>query len=347
MHRKLPKMTTNNQLFHRTVVFSDIHFGLRHNSAEHNQDCLDFIDWLISEAKTRGAETCLMLGDWHHHRSNINILTLDYTMQALRKLNAAFDKTYIMVGNHDLFYREKRDIHSMIVGSEFNNIVLIDKPVIEGNVALIPWLVEEEWMQVSKMQSKYTFGHLELPGFKMNAMVEMPDHGTLNSSHFKNQELVFSGHFHKRQTKGRISYIGNPFGHNYSDVWDFERGAMYMEWDKEPEFLDYTTGPRFISINLSALLENPDIYLKPKTYLQVILDIDITYEEAAFLRETFLTQYNVREFKLIKNQEEEITKSYTADSKFKTVDQIVIEELTNIDSDSFNTSKLVEIYNGL
>jgi hypothetical protein len=120
-----------------------------------------------------------------------------------------------------------------------------------------------------------------------------------------------------------------------------------MEWDKEPEFLDYTTGPRFISINLSALLENPDIYLKPKTYLQVILDIDITYEEAAFLRETFLTQYNVREFKLIKNQEEEITKSYTADSEFKTVDQIVIEELTNIDSDSFNTSKLVEIYNGL
>jgi DNA repair exonuclease SbcCD nuclease subunit len=340
-------MTTNNQLFQRTVVFSDIHFGLRHNSAEHNQDCLDFIDWLIGEAKTRGAETCLMLGDWHHHRSNINILTLDYTMQALRKLNAAFDKTYIMVGNHDLFYREKRDIHSMIVGSEFNNIVLIDKPVIEGNVALIPWLVEEEWMQVSKMQSKYTFGHLELPGFKMNAMVEMPDHGTLNSSHFKNQELVFSGHFHKRQTKGRISYIGNPFGHNYSDVWDFERGAMYMEWNKEPEFLDYTNGPRFISINLSALLENPDIYLKPKTYLQVILDIDITYEEAAFLRETFLTQYNVREFKLIKNQEEEITKSYTVDSEFKTVDQIVIEELTNIDSDSFITSKLVEIYNGL
>ena len=340
-------MTTNNQLFRRTVVFSDIHFGLRHNSAEHNQDCLDFIDWLIDEAKTRGAETCLMLGDWHHHRSNINILTLDYTMQALRKLNAAFNKTYIMVGNHDLFYREKRDIHSMIVGSEFNNIILIDKPVIEGNVALIPWLVEEEWMQVSKMQSKYTFGHLELPGFKMNAMVEMPDHGTLNSSHFKNQELVFSGHFHKRQTKGRISYIGNPFGHNYSDVWDFERGAMYMEWDKDPEFLDYTNGPRFISINLSALLENPDIYLKPKTYLQVILDIDITYEEAAFLRETFLTQYNVREFKLIKNQEEEITKSYTVDSTFKTVDQIVIEELTNIDSDSFNTSKLVEIYNGL
>ena len=180
-------MLTNN-LFEKVVCFTDIHFGLRHNSAEHNQDCIDFIDWIIAEAKSRGADTCLFLGDWHHHRSNINILTLDYTMQALRKLNAAFKTTYIMVGNHDLFYREKREIHSMVVGSEFPNIVLVDKPMVEGDVALIPWLVEEEWKGLTNIKTKYLFGHLELPGFKMNASVEMPDHGTLNADHFKHQE---------------------------------------------------------------------------------------------------------------------------------------------------------------
>src|SRR5690606_40390283 len=58
-----------------------------------------------------------------------------------------------------------------------------------------------------------------------------------------------------------------------------------LEWDKEPEFIDYDNGPRFININLTALLENPDIYLKPKTYLQVTLDADITYEEAVFRSE--------------------------------------------------------------
>lgn len=340
-------MTTTNNLFDKVVCFTDIHFGLRHNSSEHNQDCLDFIDWLINEAKSRGVDTCLFLGDWHHHRSNINILTLDYTMQALRKLNAAFKTTYIMVGNHDLFYREKRDIHSMVVGSEFPNIVLVDKPMIKGDVALIPWLVEEEWKDVTNIKSKYIFGHLELPGFKMNAMVEMPDHGNLNAEHFQHQDLVFSGHFHKRQTKGKINYIGNPFGHNYSDVWDFERGGIYLEWGKEPEFLDYESGPRFISINLAALLANPDIYLKPKTYLQVTLDVDITYEEATFLRETFLSQYSVREFKLVRNQDDELEKDYAGDITFKTVDQIVIEQLTNIDSDAFDNNKLIEIYNRL
>jgi len=336
-----------SKLFEKVIAFSDIHFGLRHNSKDHNQDCLDFIDWMIEQADLRDCDTCFFLGDWHHHRSNINILTLDYTMQALRKLNNHFKKTYIMVGNHDLFYREKREIHSMVVGGEFENIILVDSLTIEGDVALIPWLVEEEWKEVSNIKTKYVFGHLELPGFKMNAMVEMPDHGTLNASHFTHQDYVFSGHFHKRQTKGKVNYIGNPFGHNFSDVWDFERGAMYLEWDKEPEFIDYTEGPRFININLSALLENPEIHLKPKTYLQVVLDVDITYEEATFLRETFIEQYDVREFKLIRNQEDDLEKEYSGDITMKTVDQIVIEQLTNIDSDAFDSAKLIEIYDRL
>jgi DNA repair exonuclease SbcCD nuclease subunit len=337
----------STKLFEKVVVFTDIHFGLRHNAREHNQDCLDFLDWLIEQARLRGAESCIFMGDWHHHRSNINILTLDYTMQALRKLNASFKKSYVMVGNHDLFYREKREIHSMVVGSEFPNIVLVNEPIVLDDVALIPWLVEDEWKDVANIKSKYLFGHLELPGFKMNAMVEMPDNGELNSTHFEHQDYVFSGHFHKRQTKGKVNYIGNPFGHNYSDVWDFERGGLFLEWGKEPEFLDYEEGPRFISINLTALLANPDIYLKSKTYLQVTLDADITYEEASFLRETFLDQYNVREFKLIKDHEDELSKDYAGDITVKTVDQIVIEQLTNIESDSFDTKLLVEIYSGL
>jgi len=337
----------SNNLFEKVICFSDIHFGLRHNSKDHNQDCLDFVDWMIEQADLRQCDTCFFLGDWHHHRSNVSILTLDYTMQALRKLNNYFKKTYIMVGNHDLFYREKRDIHSMIVGGEFENIIIVDKTIVEGNVALIPWLVEEEWKEVAKLKTKYIFGHLELPGFKMNASVIMPDHGTLNPAHFEHQDLVFSGHFHKRQEKGKVHYIGNPFGHNFADVWDFERGAMFMEWGKTPEYIDYDGGPRFISINLSALLANPDIYLKPKTYLQVILDCDITYEEATFLRETFIGQYDIREFKLIRNPEEDANKDYEGDITFKTVDEIVIEQLTNIDSDAYDKAKLIEIYDRL
>lgn len=336
-----------DQLFKKAACFSDIHWGLKNNSKQHNDDCMDFVDWFIIESSKQGAETCIFLGDWSHHRSNVNILTLNYTMNALRKLNNAFEKVYVLVGNHDMFFREKRDIHSMVVGSEFSNIVLIEDPQILGNVALVPWLVDEEWKAIEQMSAKYMFGHFELPGFKMNALVEMPDHGGINKHNLTKCEYVFSGHFHKRQVQGCIHYIGNPFGHNYADVWDFERGAMFLEWDGEPEYLDYNEGPRYLSISLSSLLENPDMYLKPKSYLQVTLDVDITYEEASFLRETFMETYNIRELKLIRKDEIEHTIEYEGDIDFLTVDQIVLSQLANIESDSFSSTKLIEIYDKL
>ena len=336
-----------SNLFKKAIIFTDCHFGLRHNSKDHNQDIIDFMNWMVSISKQKDIETCIFMGDYHHHRNSINAQTQDYMLQGMQILNDSFKHTYFTVGNHDLYYRENRSITSSKFANLFPNITLIDKITTIGNVALIPWLVEEEWKEVSKLKTKYIFGHLELPGFKMNASVVMPDHGELNPAHFEHQDLVFSGHFHKRQEKGKVHYIGNPFGHNYSDVWDFERGAMYLEWDGKPEYIDYEAGPRFISINLSSLLANPDIYLKPKTYLQVVLDCDITYEEATFLRETFVEQYSVREFKLIRNVEEDLTKDFSGNITFQTVDEIVTEQLTNIDSDAFDSAKLIEIYDRL
>ncbi|HEY6437493.1 MAG TPA: hypothetical protein VIY47_12955 [Ignavibacteriaceae bacterium] len=333
-----------SNLFERVMVFTDIHLGLRHNSKEHNQDCLDYIEWFIAEAKSRNAETCIFMGDFHHHRNTINAHTMDYSIKLLSRLNESFKITYFMVGNHDLYFRDNRSITSMKFATLFPNIILVDAPLIEDDVALIPWLVDEEWKELTDIKTKYVFGHLELPGFKMNAMVEMPDNGALNREHFKHQDHVFSGHFHKRQSKGKIHYIGNPFGHNYSDIWDFERGAMFLEWDKEPEFLNYDDGPRFINTSLSSILETPDTFLKSKTYLQVTLDLEISYEEAVFLRETFLEQYSVREFKLVKNHDEDSITDYDNDITFKTVDQIVIESINALDLESIDPTALIEIY---
>lgn len=335
------------QLFQRAVVFTDIHLGLKHNSKDHLDDCIEYVEWLIDIAKKKNAETCIFMGDFHHHRNTLNAQTLEYSIKLLELLNDSFDKIYFIVGNHDLYFRDNRSVTSTRFARLFPNITFIDKPLFKDDVLLVPWLVEDEWKDITDVKSKYLFGHLELPGFKMNAMVEMPDNGTLNADQFKHQDYIFSGHFHKRQTKGKITYIGNPFGHNYSDVWDFERGGMFVEWNQEPEFFDYDNGPRFISIALSSLLANPDIYLKPKTHLQVTLDVDITYEEALFLRETFLTQYSVREFKLIKNRDNDFSKDHKGDITVKTVDTIVIEQLTNIESDTIDNKKLIEIYNSL
>lgn len=40
--------------FDKAVIFTDIHFGMKNNSRYHNQDCEDFITWMIDEAHKRG-----------------------------------------------------------------------------------------------------------------------------------------------------------------------------------------------------------------------------------------------------------------------------------------------------
>lgn len=336
------------QLFKKVACFTDVHFGLKSNSAVHNQDCEDFVDWFIEEAKKEGAETCIFLGDWHHNRNSINLTTLDASTRSLEKLGAAFEQFFWFPGNHDLFYKDKRSVHSSMFGKHIPGVTVVDEITTIGDVTLVPWLVGDEWKTVPKIKSKYMFGHFELPLFYMNAMVQMPDHGELQVAHFQHQDYVFSGHFHKRQQRDKIVYIGNAFPHNFADTWDDDRGMMLMEWGGTPYFKVWEDAPKFRTIKLSELIDKQEDLLKSKMYLRVNLDIDISYEEANFVKETFHAQYDIREFGLIQEKASmETSVDDNPDVEFETVDQIVTEQLVSIDSETFDKKVLLEIYQDL
>jgi len=336
-------------LFKKAAVFTDIHLGMKGNSRIHNQDCEDYIDWYIEQAKENNCETGIFCGDWHHNRNSLNLTTMDTTIRLLEKLGNAFEQFYMFAGNHDLYYKDKRDVKSTEFAKHIPGITVVDSIQVIEDVALVPWLVGDEWRRIEKLQAKYLFGHFELPSFYMNAMVQMPDHGELKSEHFKNQEYVFSGHFHKRQKQGKIHYIGNAFPHNYADAWDDDRGMMILDRENnaEPEYVNWSECPKYRTVKLSQLIDEKDTFIKSKMYLRVNLDIDISYEEASFIKETFMDQYNCREITLIPQKHlEEITTDLDIE-QFESVDQIVSNEILAIDSDNFNKSLLLDIYNGL
>jgi len=335
-------------LFKKVACFTDIHFGLKSNSTTHLRDCEEFVDWFIQEAKNAGCETCIFLGDWSHNRNSLNLYTLDTSIRCLEKLGAAFEQFFWFPGNHDLFYKDKRDIHSSAFGRHIPGVTVVDGITTLDDVTLVPWLVGNEWRSMEKIKSRYVFGHLELPLFFMNAMVQMPDHGELKADAFSGPEYVFSGHFHKRQNKGNIWYIGNAFPHNFADNYDDERGMMTLEWGKEPEFINWSDCPKYRVLKLSDLIDRKDEIMKSKMHLKVNLDIDISFEEANFIKETFVNDYDIREISLIQDKTNlEGTIDDNPDAKFESVDQIVTEQLVNIESEQFDRSSLLEIYNNL
>lgn len=336
-----------SNLFKKAVVFTDIHFGNKSNAYAHNEDGVAFVEWAIELGKQQGAETCLFLGDWHHHRASINVATLNYSIMAMTKLSDAFDQVIFLPGNHDEYYRDKRDFNSVAWIKHLPNVRLFNDITVEGDVAIVPWLVGDEWKQIKKIEAKYMLGHFELPSFYMNAMVQMPDHGELKNNHFKGVERMFTGHFHKRQEVGNISYIGNAFPHNYSDAWDDDRGAMILEWDKPHVYHAWPDAPKYRVLKLSDLLDNPDKLLLPKTYARINLDIDISYEEANFIKETFYEQYDVRELALLPQKNVETEFDEQVEINFESVDSIVYSQLTAVQSELYDSNLLMEIYRNL
>ena len=333
--------------FNRALVFTDIHFGKKSNSQQFNQDCLDFVDWATKLGKEKGCDRLLFTGDWHHNRASISLYTLTASLKALELINERFDRADFIVGNHDLYYRDKRTIASMEWANHIANIHIHNDVYREGDMVMVPWLVSDEYKTMRKLKAKHVFGHFELPKFKMNSMVEMPDHGEIQAEDLGGVDYVWTGHFHKRQNRQNIHYIGNSFPHDYGDAWDDERGAMILDWDGNHEYHTWDKAPKYRVIKLSQLLDNPDYHLTPESYLRVNIDIPISYEEANFIRETFDQQYNPRELALIPQKQDAETLDHTQEVKFESIDQIVHSQLSKVESDFYDSKLLLQIYQNL
>ena len=339
--------------FKKIGTFTDIHFGRSSNSEQANLDNLEFMEWFIDKAKDEQCDSIAFLGDYFDNRHSIHVSTLNYGLRGLEMLNDAFDKIYFIVGNHDLLYRDKRDMSSMAFAEHLPNITLVSEPLTIGNgresMTFLPWLVGNEKKLLSKLKSRYIFMHGELNGgFLMNARVPMPDHPNGASvEDFANCEYAFSGHFHFRQAKDNVIYTGKVFPFNFSDSWDEDRGMMILEWGGEPKFEAWSDQPLYRTMTLSQLLNEPDKMLCPKLTARVTLDIDISFEEAQVIRDEYISRYQLRKIELIHQSKKDMVQEFSGDVIFQSVDQIVIDGLNTIKSDSYRPERLVEIYQSL
>lgn len=347
--------TNNVHCFDKAITFTDIHFGLKNNSTVHNEDCISFIKEMINVAKELGIKKCIFMGDYFHNRNTINIHTLNYGLEGLKLLNDNFETSWFLVGNHDMYHRHNRDITSINMANSFDNIKFINEIYTEGDCTFLPFLINDEHHTLRSIKSKYVFGHLELPGYLLNKMVVMPEHNGETQEDFEQCEWVFSGHFHKRQIKKlsngktNICYTGNCFPHDFSDAWDDERGMMVIEHGKEPVFIKYTKAPMYRTFKLSELLSNPEYYIGSNTHASVDIDIPLKIDELNYIRETFNEVFKMREFKYIHNNAlSQITvQSSMSNTTNKSIDEIVIEQINQLESSVLDKSLMIDIYKSL
>jgi DNA repair exonuclease SbcCD nuclease subunit len=336
----------------KTIMFTDIHMGNKGNSAQFNDDCLNFIDFVIETAKEENITRCFFLGDYFHSRNTLNVSTLKAGISGIRKLSEYFDDVYMIPGNHDSYYRDSIEVHSLEFVKEFKNVHLIEKITTIEDFTFVPWLVGDEWKKLKDIKSPYILGHFEFPGFLLNAMVRMPDLGKISIDDFdESTKYIFSGHFHKRQIQRtkknyEIHYIGNSFPHNFADANDSQRGVCIIEDDTEPRYINWEDMPNYLVIPLSELLENPEL-MTDKTYAKVKLDLNLNAEDAMFVRETFMKIFSARDISYVHDKSHSEDYTDLSEIHFDTIDSIVIKSLENVESSLIDKRKLIELYNSL
>jgi DNA repair exonuclease SbcCD nuclease subunit len=197
---------------------------------------------------TNNIKEIYQLGDLFDRRKYVNF----YTLHECRKY--FFDKAkehgihvHILLGNHDIFWRDSLSINSPdLLLKDYNNITLYDKPVtIELNkilVDIIPWICKENEEEILKFiknsSSDICLGHFEISGFQMYKGIDSNE--GLTPSLFKKYKKVLSGHYHHRSSNYNIHYVGTPCEHTWAD-YDDPRG--FHIFDTDTLTLDFIQNP--------------------------------------------------------------------------------------------------------
>lgn len=288
----------------KVAMFTDIHFGKKNNSTQHNQDCLDFVTWFCGNVKADPDIThVVFMGDWFENRNAVNVMTMDFAYQALGLLNRLNVPVYIIIGNHDLYHRENRKVFSTRVFEQFENVELISEPtVIDAKVLVCPFLFKNEYPELAKYDRlPYWMGHFEFRNFVVTGSDRRMEHGP-DHKQFTKPTYIFSGHFHKRQANDNVVYIGNTFPMDYGDAWDDARGMCVLDTrDDDVSFYDWAECPKYRKVKLSDVLSGAVNEFPAKCRIRCIIDIDIGYSEAQTLKEEMVKQLGLREFSLEEN----------------------------------------------
>ena len=274
----------------RVAIITDQHFGARNDSLHF----LDFYEKFYDETffpaiDFAGITTLLILGDTFDRRKYVNF----YSLQRAKKM--FFDKladrgikVHMLVGNHDTYYKNTNDVNSpRLVLEEYDNINIIKNPdtlQLDGvSVCMMPWICAENYehsIQTLKLtEATICMGHFEIEGFQMYRGA--PSHEGLEPKMFDKFDMVFSGHYHHKSSRGNIHYLGNPYELTWQD-YDDPRG--FHLFDLKTHELEFVQNPNKMFKKL--------IYDDKVDDIKTITSMDLTHLKTSYVKVVVVNKTN-------------------------------------------------------
>lgn len=336
----------------KLILFSDIHFGAKTNSEDFNKDCISFIEFMIDYVRKNIKEpyAYCFLGDYFHNRNQTNNLTLDYAQKGLDLLsNSTENNIYMILGNHDLFYKNQLSVSPLLSIKHNYNVKIFSEVTHIDNLLFIPWLVEGQSLSnIIKEYSgvEYVFCHPEIPSFHFNQMITME--GEYHPEDYAGPRRILAGHFHCKDEKNNITYIGNCFSHDFSDNNDWHRkGFTILDTEtNELQQIEYPNAPKYCMIKLSQL---DKVEFCSNMFIKLINDCELKPEQVFNIQEKLQKLPQVSDCCIIPS---EITIDERGDDSYEVenidnIDSLIINILQDLDMNNIKNTKLIDIYKNL
>jgi DNA repair exonuclease SbcCD nuclease subunit len=336
----------------KVALITDTHFGIRKGSQIfHDYFNKFYSEVFFPELESRGIDTVIHLGDCFDVRKGIDYWSLNWAKDNFfTPLQERGIQLHLIVGNHDIFYKESLSINSPGLNlQEYDNVTIYQEPgtaTISGSpIFMVPWICESNAEQFSEelaySEAKVCMGHLELAGFYANKDYKC-QHGT-DSKIFSEFDRVFSGHFHKKNTSGNITYLGNPYQLYWNDEGD-TRG--FHIFDLETLDLEFIENPNTMFHKISyneedRKLINPNKY--KNSYVKVIVEGKSTPQKLSKVVDS-LYDTGIHDIKVIE------TIDYSIDDDVEVEAEDTLTTFTNYVEamdDGFNKSKVISIFKSL
>jgi len=235
----------------KIAIVTDTHFGARNDSQLFLDHFVDFFqDVFFPSLKKYDIDTVIHAGDLLDRRKYVNFNTLktvrNKVLEPLRDMGV---QIHCILGNHDTYYKNTNDVNSVreLFADKYDNFHLYEKPVTKEfggmEIALLPWINSENLQEsldfVKETPAQWLIGHLELDGYEVLRGHKFD--GGMDPKTFSRFEQVLSGHFHCRQERGNVMYLGTPYQITFSDsgerkgFWILDTETREMEFIKNPD----------------------------------------------------------------------------------------------------------------
>lgn len=281
----------------KALITSDWHIGVRGDSDTYHDIFMDWIEnFLIPTIEKENVDYLFILADFFNNRNAINTKTINIAIDTMESICDEFPdlKIHLLTGNHDIYYKNTRDISSLRMlenrHPNFKVVKKIERMKIDGKeVVLCPWIINaEETKELFSKKADYCMCHAEINGFELVSGVT--EKKGLDASKFKKTfGKTFSGHFHIRQESDGITYVGNPFHMDWGDCSN-EKGVYVINFrNHEEKFIPNTISPQYKKVLFSQIknktVKGSDL---AHHFVKLTIDEDVTEKTLIKLQEKIM-----------------------------------------------------------